>query len=113
MARYVTITRWTPQTARALNERYASLIDGSAPKEVLDGWNKINTITLETSLNNRCSIHVYEVKDEDNIAAGVVSYYFQDVCTQETFPVLDAGDYAQVWTALPLDQIPKPKPWVE
>lgn len=41
MVMFVNITRWRPETARALPERWMTVINGTAPKPVLDAFAKM------------------------------------------------------------------------
>ncbi|NVM54995.1 MAG: hypothetical protein HWN66_14920 [Candidatus Helarchaeota archaeon] len=112
MARYITITTWKPENARALNMRYNDLITGKAPKEVIEGFAKIKLITTEISLGSRTSFMIYEADDEDTVTTNVVSMYFQEVCHQVTYPVLSFEDYLKVRKLMPPEKMPKPeKPW--
>jgi len=108
---FVTITRWTPETSRALQERWLMVVNGTAPKAVLDAFAKVNVITQVTSLVNNCSVMVYELKDKDVVEANNVPLYLNDVCTMETFPVIKIEDWVTVTEAVPLAKIPKPEPW--
>ena len=60
MPRFMTVTTWTPEQARALNIRYDELLTGKAPKEVIEGFSKLKLITTEVSLPNRISFMLYE-----------------------------------------------------
>jgi hypothetical protein len=106
------VTTWNSQNARALNMRYNDLLTGKAPKAVLESFAKIKVITTETSLDSRTSFMLCEVADEDRVAANVVQMYFQEVCEQDTYPVLSPEDYLKVLKILPIEKIPKPEsPW--
>ena len=111
MVMFVTITRWTPETARALQERYMTVVKGTAPKAVLDAFAKFKIITEVTSLPSNIAVMVYELADKDFVEANNAAIYLQDVCTQETFPVITIEDWVQVTEAVPLAKIPKPEPW--
>jgi hypothetical protein len=111
MVRIVTITRWTPETARAIRERWNTIVKGTAPKAVLDAFAKIKIITSEVSLPNRFGVMVYEIAEKDIVEATPVSLYMQDVCTQEEYPVVSMEDYLAVQEKLPPEKIPKPEQW--
>ena len=112
MARYMTVTKWNSQNARALNMRYNDLITGKAPKEVLEGFMKIKLVCTEISLSCRTSFMLYDVDDADLVAANVVQMYFQEVCDQVTYPVIKFEDYLKVRKILPPEKMPKPEsPW--
>jgi len=111
MIRFVSITRWTPETARALQERWMTVVNGTAPKAVLDAFTKIKFITQQISLANRFAIMVSEVEEKDLLAAVPLSLYMQDVCTTEEYTVMSMEEYLKVREVLPTEKIPKPEPW--
>ena len=110
---FVTITRWTPQTTRALTERWMTVVNGTAPKAVLDAFAKIKVITQVTSLVNNLSVMVYEIEEKDIVEANNVAAYLADVCTMETYPVITEEDWLKVNEAVPLEKIPKPEHWTK
>jgi len=111
MVRFVSITRWTPETARALQERWMTVVNGTAPKPVLNAFAKIKFITQEISLANKFALMVYEIEEKDLLATVPLSMYMQDVCTEEVYPVMSMEDYLKASEALPMEKIPKPEPW--
>jgi len=111
MVRFVSITRWTPETARALAERWMTVVNGKAPKAVLNAFAKIKVITQEISLANRFAVMVFEVEEKDLVDTTPLSMYMQDVCTQEEYPVMSMEDYLKAQELLPMEKIPKPEPW--
>ena len=113
MARFVSIVRWTPETVRALTERYMTIIRGEAPKPVLNGFAKLKIITQEVSLGNRLAVMVFEVDEKDLVEASIVSMYLQDVCTEEEYPVISMEDWLKALEALPMEKIPKPDSWTK
>jgi len=113
MVRFVSITRWTPETARALQERWMTVINGIAPKAVLNAFAKIKIITQEISLPNRFSVFVMEVEEKDLLATAPLSIYMQDVCTQEEYPVMSMEDYLKASETFPMEKIPKPERWTK
>ncbi|KPV64389.1 MAG: hypothetical protein AOA66_0200 [Candidatus Bathyarchaeota archaeon BA2] len=113
MVRFVTITRWTPQTARALDERWNTVITGKAPKAVLDAFAKVKVIALEISMGNNLSVLVYEIEEKDLVEANIVGRYLKDVCTMETYPTIAFEDFLKVREALPMEKIPKPEQWTK
>jgi len=110
---FVTITKWTPQTARALEQRYMTVINGTAPKAVLDAFTKIKIITQVISLPNRFSVMVAEIAEKDYVEIAPLSMYYQDVCTQESYVVMSMEDYLTAQEALPMEKIPKPESWMK
>ena len=111
MIRFVSITRWTPETARALAERWMTVVNGTAPKPVLDAFAKMKIITQEISLSNKFAIMVFEIEEKDIVKAVPLSLYLQDVCTEEEYPVIGMDDFLKGSEALPLGKIPKPEVW--
>jgi len=111
MLRFVTITRWTPETARALNERWMTVVKGTAPKPVLDAFAKIKYISQEISLSNSIAISVYEIDEKDLPETVPLSMYVQDVCTQEQYLVISMENFVKAQEVLPIGTIPKPEPW--
>ena len=113
MVMFVTITRWTPETARALAERWMTVINGTAPKPVLDAFAKIKIITQVISLPNRFAVMVSETEEKDLVETTPLSIYMQDVCTQEQCTVMSMEDYLKASEALPMEKIPKPESWTK
>ena len=112
MVRYMVVTRWNSQNARALNMRYNDLLTGKAPKEVIEAFAKMKVIVTEVSLPSFTSFLLFEVAEENFIAANVVAMYFQEVCEQVTYPVVSFEDYMKVRKILPPEKYPKPEsPW--
>jgi hypothetical protein len=113
MVRFVSITRWTPETARALQERWMTVINGTAPKAVLNAFAKIKVITNEVSLSNRFALMLFETEEKDLVETVLLSIYMQDVCTQEEYTVMSMEDYLKASEALPMEKIPKPERWTK
>jgi len=113
LVRFVSITRWTPETARAVAERWMTVVNGTAPKPVLDAFAKIKIITQEISLSNRFELMVVEIEEKDMVKVLPLSMYFQDVCTGEEYPVMSMEDYLKASEALPMEKIPKPERWTK
>ena len=111
MVRLVTITRWTPQTVRALEERWNAVTTGKAPKVVLDAFAKYKIITFEISMGNNFAVMVFEI--DDTTVSDIVARWLIDVCTFETYPVCSFDDYLKEMEALPLEKIPKPESWTK
>jgi len=111
MIRFVTITRWTPETARALAERWMTVVNGTAPKPVLDALAKIKIVTQQISLPNRFAVFVAEIEEKDLLATVPLSLYMQDVCTEEEYTVMSMEEFLKVRESLPMEKIPKPEPW--
>ena len=90
-----------------------TVVNGTAPKIVLDSFAKYKVITQEVSLPNNFSIMVFEIEEKDMIEAGIVTAYLQDVCTMEAYPVASFENALKVMEALPMEKIPKPEPWTK
>lgn len=113
MVRFASIVRWTPITARAIRERYDSIVKGTAPEAVLDAFAKVKWITQEISLPNHLAIMVFEVEEKDIPAIVPLSLYMQDVSTEDEYQVMTMEDYLAASEALPLEKIPKPESWTK
>jgi len=113
MVRFISITRWTPETARALAERWMTVVNGTAPEAVLNAFAKIKVIANEISLPNRLVVMIFEVDEKDLVDTVPLSMYMQDVCTQEEYPVMSMEDYMKASEALPMEKIPKPERWTK
>ena len=107
MVRFVSITRWTPQTVRALDELWNTVTTGKAPKAVLDAFAKFKVIAFEFSLGNNLVVMVSEVEEKDLVDAAIVTRYLQSVCTMESYQTISFEDYLKVREALPWKDIPK------
>ena len=101
MVMFVTITRWTPQTARALTKRWMTVVNGTAPKPVLDAFSKIKIITQVISMPNRLAVMVSDIEEKDLVDTTPLNMYLQDVCTQEEFTVMSMEDWLRAREALP------------
>jgi hypothetical protein len=110
---FVTITRWTPETARALQERWMRVVNGTAPKPVLDAFAKEKIITQVVSLTNRFALMVAEMEEKDYGETLPLSMWLQDVCIQESYAVVSMEDYFKALETLPLEKVPKPEPWTK
>jgi hypothetical protein len=113
MVRFAAIVRWTPETARAVRERYDSIVKRTAPKAVLDAFAKVKWITQEISLPNHLAIMVFEVEEKDLLAIVPLPLYMGDVCTEEEYQVMTFEDYVAASEKLPLEKIPKPESWTK
>lgn len=107
MVRFATIIRWTPQTARAVDEQWNTVVKGTAPKAVIDAFGKIKIIAFESSLASHLAVLVYEVEEKDIFDAFIVYRYMQGVCTFETYWTISFDEFLKVREALPTEDIPK------
>ncbi|KPV63819.1 MAG: hypothetical protein AOA66_0548 [Candidatus Bathyarchaeota archaeon BA2] len=94
MPRFVTITKWTPETAQKCWNKMTAIVRGEAPKAVNDAWAKLKIITIELAYGKNCSVTVTET--EDMVAASVVLRYLGDVATLEVFPTIGLEDALKV-----------------
>ena len=113
MVMFVSIIRWTPETARACRDRWMTVVNGTAPKPVLDAFAKMKIITQVISLPNRFTLMVSEVEEKDLADTVPLSMYFQDVCTEEQYTVMSMEDYMTAQEKLPMEKIPKPESWTK
>jgi len=113
MVMFVNITRWTPETARALAERWMTVINGTAPKPVLEAFAKSKIITQVISMPNRFAVMISETDEKDLADTVPLSMYMQDVCTQEQCTVMTMEDYLKASEVLPMEKIPKPERWTK
>jgi hypothetical protein len=107
MGLFVTIGRWKPEQAEAMEKRMDTLLNGTAPKAVMDAWGKIKIITQVISPQNGCSVNVVEVTDQTWIDGTVVCRYMEDVVSLESFPVCSMEEYLKIKEKLPREKIPK------
>jgi hypothetical protein len=101
MGRWVSITRWTPEQYSGLIKKWETIVNGTAPKPVLDAWAKIKIITMEFSPANQFTLMVWEMKDEDWPDAGLCSLYMQDVAHLESYPVFSIEEWTKIQAKLP------------
>jgi len=109
MGLFVSITRYTPEQAEALEKRWDTILKGTAPKAVMDAWAKIKVITMVASPQNGFNLSVLEVTDQTWIDGTVVSRYMADVCSLESYPACSMEQWLEVTKRLPQEQIPKKK----
>ena len=109
MVMLVNITRWTPETARALQERWMTVVNGTAPNPVLDAFAKIKFIAQVISLPNRFAVMISEIDEKDLADMVPLELYMQEVCTAEEYKVMTMEDYLKASEVLPMEKIPKPK----
>lgn len=96
MGRFVSISRWTPEQYGGLQKRWDTVLNGTAPKAVMDAYAKFKIITMEMCPARQFALMVWEMKDEDWPDAGLVSLYMQDVCQQEAYPVFSMEEWLKV-----------------
>ncbi|MFB0560360.1 MAG: DUF3303 family protein [Candidatus Lokiarchaeia archaeon] len=99
MPRFISIVRWKPETFRALIERWKMVVEGKAPKEVMDAVAKMKILSFEVSLGNQCVFEVFEV--DDMMTSDIMSYYISDVCEEETYPVVPLEEAWKIVEIIP------------
>ena len=92
MARYVTIIRWTAEQAEELARRARAVRELKAPKEILAAVAKMKMISTAYSPSNFFNIVIFEVDDKDFVEANLVTIYYMNTCSIETYPVLSEAD---------------------
>lgn len=107
MGLFVSISRWTPEQAAAVEKRWDTMLKGTAPKAVMEAWAKMKIIAQVTSPQNGFALMVLEVTDQTWIDGTVLCRYMQDVCSLEGYPVCSMEEWLKVKEKLPLEQIPK------
>ncbi|MBM4444665.1 MAG: hypothetical protein FJ020_05090 [Chloroflexi bacterium] len=107
MGLFVTIGRWTPDQAEAMDRRFDTLLNGTAPKAVMDAWAKMKIIAQVISPQNGCSVMVVDVTDQTWLDGTLICRYMEDVVSLESFPVCSLEEYLKVKEKLPRDKIPK------
>jgi len=107
MGLFVSIARWTPEQAHAVEKRWDTILNGTAPKAVMEGMAKNKVIAQVVSPQNSFSVMVVEVTDQNWIDGSVVSRYMSDVASLETYPVCSMEEWLKVKEMLPLEQIPR------
>ena len=107
MGLFVSISRYTPEQAEALEKRWDTILDGTAPKAVMDAWARMKVIAMVASPQNGFNLSVLEVTDQTWIDGTVVCRYMSDVCSMETYPVCSVEQWLEVKKRLPAEQIPK------
>jgi hypothetical protein len=107
MGLFVSIARWTPEQAEAMEKRWDTILNGTAPKAVMDAWAKMKIVTQVVSPQNSFTLTVLEVTDQTWLDGTLVSRYVGDVCSLESYPACSLEEYLKVRERLPLDKIPK------
>jgi len=92
MGRYVTIIRWTAEQAEELAGRARAVRELKAPKEILAAVAKMKIISTAYSPSNFFNIVIFEVDDKDFVEANLVTVYYMNTCSMETYPVLSEAD---------------------
>ena len=110
---FVNITRWTPETARALTDRWMTVVNGTAPKPVLNAFAKMRIISQVISLPNRFAIMISEIAEKDLPETTPLSMYMQDVCTQKQCTVMTMEDWLTASETFSMETVPKPERWTK
>lgn len=107
MGLFVSIVRYTPEQAEALEERWNTVLSGTAPKAVMDAFSKMKILNMVESPQNGFSLSIMEVTDQTWLDGTLVCRYLADVAKMEIFPCVSAEDALKLQKMLPADQIPK------
>ena len=107
MGLFVSISRYTPEQAEAAEKRWDTLLNGRAPKAVMDALAKMKIIAQVTSPQNGFTLMIVDVTDQTWLDGTLICRYVADVCTLENYPVVSMEDWLKVKAKLPLEQIPK------
>ena len=90
-----------------MEKRWDTILNGTAPKAVMDAFGKMKIITQVVSPQNGFSVMVVEVTDQTWIDGTVLCRHVDDVVSLESFPVCTMEEYLKVREKLPREQIPK------
>jgi len=107
MGLFVSISRWTPERAEAVEKRWDTLLNGTAPKAVMDAWAKMKIIAQVTSPQNGFALMVLDVTDQTWLDGTLICRYMADVCSFESYPACSMEQWLEVKKRLPQEQIPK------
>ena len=107
MGLFVSISRYTPEQAEAAEKRWDTLLNGTAPKAVMDALAKMKIIAQVTSPQNGFTLMIVDVADQTWLDGTLLCRYMADVCALESYPVVSMEDWLKVKAKLPLEQIPK------
>ena len=98
MTRYITIYRWKTGTAHAFARKWLNFFPGyPGPQKLKDAATKFKIVSSNFSVMNNCIVLVYDLDDADWVAASTCGLHLVDVCTMETFPVLDGDDHMKAF----------------
>jgi hypothetical protein len=107
MGLFVSIIRYTPEQAEALEERWDTVLNGTAPKAVMEAFSKMKIINMVQSPQNGFSLSIMEVTDQTWLDGTLVCRYLSDVASLEIHPCVSAEDWLKLKKRLPAEQIPK------
>ena len=109
MGLFVSIIRYTPEQADALEKRWDTILNGTAPKAVMEAVSKMKYINQVMSPQNGFTLSIMEVTDQTWLDGTLLCRYIADVATMEIYPCVSAEDWEKLRKRLPADQIPKKK----
>ncbi len=107
MGLFVTITTWRPENGEAMEKRWDTILNGTAPKVVMDAMAKMKVITQVVSPQSGFSLMVMEVTDQTWMDGTLLCRYMSGVCSMVTSPVVSMEDWLKIKEKLPADKIPK------
>ena len=88
MPRYMTIYRFKAENFKHAFDKFMTLMDGRAPKEVLEANKKLTVENMEMVGGWNFFMAIWEIKEEDMWAAQVVAMYLDDSFAMETYPIV-------------------------
>ncbi|MFX0103480.1 MAG: hypothetical protein ACFFCS_28220 [Candidatus Hodarchaeota archaeon] len=101
MGRYITFYKWKPENVRAFAKRYVDAALGVGPKEIVEAMrDKWKWYALEYALGNHFITVIWEAKDEDLPAMHAALMWMEEVCTVETYPVMNMEEHGKAWEIL-------------
>jgi len=107
MGLFVSIVRYTPEQAEALEERWDTVLNGTAPKAVMEAFSKMKIVNMVESPQNGFSLSIMEVTDQTWLDGTLVCRYLSDVASLEIYPCVSTDDWLKLKKRLPADQIPR------
>lgn len=107
MGLFVSITKYTPEQVEALEKRWGTVLNGTAPKVVMDAYARMKVVAYVASPQNGFSLMITEVTDATWLDGSLVCRYMADVAHMEIYPVVSMEDYLKLAEMLPRDKIPK------
>lgn len=107
MGLFVSIARYTPEQVEGLEKRWGTVVNGTAPKVVLDAFARVKVEAFVASPQNGFSLMICEITDQTWLDGTLFARYMADVARLEIYPVVSAEDNLKLTQMLPREQIPK------
>lgn len=109
MGLFVSIVRYTPEQVQALEERWNTVLNATAPRAVMEAFSKVKFINMVDSPQNGFSLSILEVTDETWLDGTLVCRYLADVARIESYACVSKEDWEKVRQRLPAEQFMKSK----